>query len=358
MNVPEEIIKEIKNNLPQDSYGDQVRYLQRKINEYSEHPDFKTIEKECNRLIGELMPEEKKAAVLDKIASEINNVKVQLKSADDLIRRGDYASAYEITMSLSELADRRPIIEDDGESAYYNFSEDFERVIYLEIECQNGRDTAERLKETDFPYYGVYALNGTCLIEAGKYREAAAEFKKDSYWNPASAYARFQYVAALFKMGVDKNTWSLSIDNMKYLFRRYDISQCYYHLALSYDAGKCFEAAIACLLLSNSYYLNKDREEYMKAIMKETNLLPSHFTTERMQELAREYRFPLEPEKAVVNLAYENGMNVINSDPQLAVYYLKIASDLAESDEIRNGLIMAQKLTEEQTAGKHGDNDI
>lgn len=95
-----------------------------------------------------------------------------------------------------------------------------------------------------------------------------------------------------------------------------------------------------------------------KAIMKETNLLPSHFTTERMQELAREYRFPLEPEKAVVNLAYENGMNVINSDPQLAVYYLKIASDLAESDEIRNGLIMAQKLTEEQTAGKHGDNDI
>lgn len=102
MNVPDEIIKEIKKNLPQDSYGDQVRYLQRKINEYSEHPDFKVIEKECNRLIGELMTKEKKAAVLDKMDSEINNVKEQLKRADELIRHGDYASAFEITMSLSD----------------------------------------------------------------------------------------------------------------------------------------------------------------------------------------------------------------------------------------------------------------
>lgn len=159
-------------------------------------------------------------------------------------------------------------------------------------------------------------------------------------------------------MGVDKNTWSLSIDNMKYLYRKYDISQCYYHLALSYDARECFEAAIACLLLSNSYYLNKDREDYMKAIMNETNLLPSHFTAERMQELAKEYRFPLEPEKAVVNLAYKNGMDVINSDLQLAVYYLQIANELAESDEIRNALIKARIMTEEQIDGKHGDKDV
>ena len=228
------------------------------------------------------MPEEKKTSILDKITREINSVHEKLNQVRDLIREKKYAEAFNITMPLSELADKRPIVEDDGESSYFNFTEDFERDIYLEIERQNGRNTADHLKETPFPYYDIYGLNGTCLVELGQYREAAEEFKKASYWNPASAYARFQYVRVFFEIGAGKDTWSISVDNMKYLFRKYDISQCYYYFAHSYMDGGDIEAAIACLLLCNDYYRNEDREYSIKAMMEENGLPLSYFTADKI----------------------------------------------------------------------------
>ncbi len=346
MKTVEEIIVEIQSGVTDLSYGEQVRYIQGKIKEYADHPEFELIEKTCNRLIGELMPEDKKEAIYEQLTLELNSVYEKLNRVRDLIHDGKYTEAIDITMPLSEMADRRPIIEDDGESACFNFTEDFERVIYLEIEKQNGRNTADHLKEISFPYFDIYALNGTCLLEFGRYREASEEFKKASYWNPASAYVRFQYVVTFFMMNAAMKTWSLSIDNMKYLFRRYDIAQCYFHLSHCYEAGDDEEAAVACLLLSNSYYRNEDREKYMKAKMKETGFLPSYFTEEKMKEIAEKYRFPLNPEKTAIKLAYENGISEIDEDPELAVYYLKIARGLSDAPEIEEKLAMAEKKLE------------
>lgn len=340
------IITEIKSGIPKASYGEQVRYLQQRTKEYANHPDAKIIEKACNRLIGELMPEEKKKAIYEQIFLELNSVNEKLNQARELIRNKDYSSALEITMSLSEMADIRPIIEDDGESAYYNFSEEFERVIYLEIERQNGRSTDESLKETPFPYFDIYGLNGTCLLEMGQYREAAEEFKKASYWNPASAYVRFQYVRVIFELGAGKKTWSLSVDNMKYMFRRYDISQCYFHLGHCYKAGGEMEAAIACFLLSDYYTPDKERRIDTKEMMKETGLLNSHFTSEKMYEISKKYRFPLEPEKTAAILALENGVAIMDDNPKLAVYYLRIANDLSDAPEIKYNLAIAEKKLE------------
>lgn len=349
----DKIINDIKRGITQESYSDRVRYLQDRIREFSDHPDAKDIEKACNRLIGELMPEEKKTSILDKITREINSVHEQLNQARDLIRENQYAEAFKITMPLSELADKRPIVEDDGESSYFNFTEDFERVIYLEIERQNGRNTAvDRLKETPFPYFDIYGLNGTCLIELGQYQESAEEFKKASYWNPASAYARFQYVRVFFEIGAGKDTWALSADNMKYLFRKNDISQCYYYFAHCYIDGGDMEAAIACLFLCNYYYRNEDREYFMKAMMKKTGVLPSYFSGEKMRELSEKYRFPLEPEKTAVKLAYENGAAVMDEDPELAVYYLRIANELSDAQEIKDSLTLAEKRVETINSNK------
>ena len=346
MKTVEEIIIEIQSGVAKGSYGEQVRYLQSKMKEFADHPDFEMIEKTCNRLIGELMPKDKKEAIYEKLSLELSSVNEKLNRVRGLIHDGKYTEALDITMSLSEMADRRPIVEDDGESAYFNFSEEFEKVIYLEIERQNGRSTADHLKETPFPYFDIYAFNGTCLLETGKYREASEEFKKASYWNPASAYARFQYVVTFFMMDAAMKTWSLSIDNMKYLFRRYDISQCYFHLSHCYEAGDAEEAAVACLLLANSYYRNEERENYMKAKMKETGFLPSYFTSEKMREIAETYRFPLNPEETAIKLAYENGVAEIDDDPELAAYYLRIARDLSDASEIKEKLAMAEKKLE------------
>ncbi len=338
------IISNIYSEIPQTSYGDQVRYLQQRIKEYADHPDSEIIEKACNKFISELMPEDRKQAVYEQLTLELNAVKEQVNLAGALISEGKYSEAFEITKKLSEMADRRPIVEDDGESAYYNFSEEFEKLIYIEIEHQNGRKSEVRLKETPFPYFDIYALNGSCLIEAEQYNEAAEEFKKASYWNPASAYARFQYVVTFLCRGMEKETWSLSIDNMKYLYRKYDISQCYYFLAHSYEAGDALEAAVACHLLANAYYRNADREQYMKAMMKETGFLPSHFTAEKLQELSEQYKFPLNPEKTAVRLAYETGNSLLNNDPGRAMYFLKIANELSDAQEIKDSLETAESM--------------
>lgn len=164
-----------------------------------------------------------------------------------------------------------------------------------------------------------------------------------SLWTPL--LSRY-YVVTFFMMDAAMKTWSLSIDNMKYLFRRYDIAQRYYHLSHCYEAGDAEEAAVACLLLSNSYYRNEEKENYMKAKMKETGFLPSYFTEETMNEIAEKYRFPLNPEKTAIKLAYENGISEIDEDPELAVYYLKIARDLSDAQEIEEKLEMAEKKLE------------
>ena len=338
------IISQIYSEIPQTSYGDQVRYLQQKIKEHADHPDSTIIEKACNQFIGELMPEDKKRAISEQLTLELNAVKEQVNQAGSFINEGKYPEAYEITKKLSELADRRPIVEDDGESAYFNFSEEFEKLIYIEIEHQNGRNSEDGLKETPFPYFDIYALNGTCLLEAEQFKEAAEEFKKASYWNPANAYVRFQYVLTFLCREMERETWSLSIDNMKYLFRKYDIAQCYFQLAQSYEAGEAWEAAVACHILANAYYRNEDREQYLNALMKETGFFTSYFTPEKLQELSEQYRFPLEPEKTAIGLAYETGISLLDIDPERAMYFLKIASELSDAQEIKDSLEVAEKM--------------
>ena len=54
----------------------------------------------------------------------------------------------------------------------------------------------------------------------------------------------------------------------------------------------------------------------------------------------------MEPEKTAVNLAYKNGIAVMDEDPALAVYYLQIASDLSDAQEIKDNLTLAEKRAE------------
>jgi len=54
----------------------------------------------------------------------------------------------------------------------------------------------------------------------------------------------------------------------------------------------------------------------------------------------------LNPEKTAIKLAYENGISEIDEDPELAVYYLKIARDLSDAQEIEEKLEMAEKKLE------------
>ena len=75
------------------------------------------------------MLEEKKQAVYEKLILELDSVKKQVDQARALISEEKYSEAFEITKRLSAMADRRPIVEDDGKSAYYNFSEEHEIFI-------------------------------------------------------------------------------------------------------------------------------------------------------------------------------------------------------------------------------------
>ena len=112
-------------------------------------------------------------------------------------------------------------------------------------------------------------------------------------------------------------------------------------------AGGDKEAAAACLFLCTQYVHSENRENYLKAMMKEMSLPLSYFTEEKLTELAEKYQFPLHPEKRVIELAYENGIAVIDEDPKSAVYFLRIARDLAPDDQvIKEKLAMAEKKLE------------
>ena len=80
--------------------------------------------------------------------------------------------------------------------------------------------------------------------------------------------------------------------------------------------------------------------------MEKAGFLPSYFSNEKMNELAEKYKFPLNPEKTAVKLAYENGVAEIDENPELAVYYLQIARDLSDTKEIKEKLENAEKKLE------------
>ena len=348
MKTADEIILEIQSQVVfMFSVEQQVKFLQEKKLEYAAHPDIKMIEKACDILIGAYMPKDENEDLIGRLNQELNFTNFELDLARRLFLSGKYKEALDISMSLSQMADERPVTEDDGESVYCFFREEFEKILYLEVEKQNGCSTADRLKETPFPYYEIYAMSGLCLKEAGMIPEASEEFKKALHWNPGSADIISQYVITLFGMGETMNTWSLLLDNMKYAFRRSVIADCYSHFWYYYMAGGDEEAAVACLFLSTQYVHSEDRENYLKAMMKEMSLLPSFFTEEKLTELAEKYQFPLNPEKKVIKLAYEKGIAVIDEDPKSAVYFLRIARDLAPDDQvIKEKLAMAEKKLE------------
>lgn len=124
------ILQSITLGLTGDRERDLV-YLREKCEEYKDHPYSKEIARACGRLMGEILPDEKK----DEMFRLFNNARLGIDAFVKEIQFNIYEKNFEKAFSLSEglvsKLEVLPIFDNDAASEYYTFPN--ERRVCLEV---------------------------------------------------------------------------------------------------------------------------------------------------------------------------------------------------------------------------------
>lgn len=213
----------------------------------------------------------------------------------------------------------------------------FERLLYSYY-----TNSEKEIKTTELSYSDIYLQHGCLLVELQKYVEARKYLEKAIRWNPVSGKIQFEYMET-FKAVIDIDKFAeLNTKVFQYAYTPEYVARCYRNMGYYFIEKKLYKEATACYLMS----LEFDKENknahleiyYIKSKLSQSYEEP---TVDEIKNYSEKYGFPIGPHKDIMGLALAYGNHFIEEHiPQAAIYFLKIAYDLTEDEEIEKMISM------------------
>lgn len=325
------IMREITGGLTGDDKQD-VKYLQKQMEKYKDHPLNKEILRACGRLMFDRMDKETK----EKLASLLENDTAGTKAAMDEVRfniyKKDYDKALEIMEALAAKIEKGNLFKDDAVSEYHDFEEYFEEVLYV-----FHSKPKKEIRKVPIPYTEIYMLYGSLLFEMKKFDQAQTVLQKGLIWNPSSFKVTMEYIECIKAAGDIEKYFELSRNAFQIAFRPADLARCYRNMGYYFIEKQAWSEAIGCYTLSLQYEPNsKQAGSELYYIQEMTSGLIKRPSFKQMEKYCKKYGFPLGPDKDILGLSVSIGMDAYKENNiDAAQYFLSIAYDLTKDDQIK-----------------------
>ena len=297
----EEIMREIMDGLSGDEKVD-MKYLAEQCEIYKNHELSQEILRACGRLMADILPDEAKREYSNIVRKEELNINFALEEMNYAIFKKDYQRAMYIVEPLVKLADENDMFSDDRVSAYFDFNEFFEEILYIKV-----MHPQKQIRRAEFPFTKIYLNYGTLLVEFGRNQEANVILRKALRWNPVNMRVRNEYMETLKNQRYYEEYLHMVLESFRYAFKPCDLARCYRNLGWYFIEMQMYKEAIGAYLISLDYDKNNNtaKGELYYIHQKAQNI--GQPTIDEMKMLSNKYRFPIGPDWNVLNTAYENG---------------------------------------------------
>lgn len=336
----DEIMEEIKSGLTGDAKVD-MKYLMTQMDKYKEHELSQEIIRACGRMIASIMPEDAKEEFNNLIRKEELNIDSALDEMHFAVYKKDYQRALDIVEALVQKADENPMFKDDAVSAYFNFNEFFEEIIYIQVN-QPKKD----IRKAEFPFASIYLNHGSLLVELERFEEANNTLKKALKWNPVNMGIRNEYMETLKRMGRLEEYFEMTVESFKYAFRSKDIGRCYRNLGWYFVEKKMYKEAIGVYIMSTHYDRDSNTAQGELYYIQQMDASAKEPTIDELNAIAEKNGFPMGPDKTVLQTAYAYGKHFMDKKMIDATRYcFEILYDLTGDEEIKE---LLEKISGEE----------
>lgn len=346
----DEIMNRIQSGLTGERSHD-IRWLYEQMDQYKDEKEGKAIIRECGRMIWQLLPEEDRQKMEDARQKDADEMNARLKEIEDLMMQKKFPEAEARLKPMAEDLLSAPLMKEDSQSQYYDFSEPFQVLLFDYLYHPD-----KEIRGAFLPYTRIFTLYGCLLVDLGKLSEARSMLENALKWNPIDAKAHFELIET-YKMEGDFETFfERTLKTFPFLYRRDELARAYRNLGFYFSEKKQFEDALCCLTLSLLFDekspMAANEIDYIAAV---TNKQPQVPSAQEISRCADRYHFPFGADEDVVYLAETAGEACYKSgDLGLALNYLQIAWQLTEDEDIHKLMESIQKTLQEQESAAPG----
>lgn len=245
--------------------------------------------------------------------------------------RGNFEHALNLITPLADKIEKSEACPDREIEDCFSFDDLMEEILYLELNEKTQITAAET------QYSTIYLVQGSILLEMGRYEAANESLKKALRWNPVSIKVRVEYMETLKKLGRMDEYFKKTIASFDYAYRSVDLARCYRNLGFYFIEELKYEEAKACYILSLQYEPDsKTALSELYLIDQKTNGKIENPTPDAMRKCAEKYGFPIGARSHVLQIAYSFGKSSLeNNQNEMAEYFFTILYDLTDDADFK-----------------------
>lgn len=323
------IMKEITSGLSGDPKTD-IAYLQEQMENYKEHEYSKEIIRACGRLLYEAMPDDMKAELADAIDKDGKGFDAALEEIRFCIYKKELDKALRLMQALVDKYEKLDMYADDEVSAYFDFSEFFEEILFKQI-----NNPEKDVRRAQIGYSEMYLLYGSLLFELKRYDDAEEVLRKAMRWNPSSARIAFEHAETYKVRGMMDEYVNATRDIFKIAFRPADLARCYRNMGYYFVEKGEYQTAVCCEIFS----LQFDKSDmvqselyYISTQDKTVNIDPD---IEMIKKCFAVIDIPFGPDDDIIGMAYQlTKIWMERKDKEGAEYFLSIILGFFENKEL------------------------
>ena len=334
----DQILKEITKDLSGDTEKD-IKYLNKKCEEYKNHQYSKEIIRALSRIIYDLLPEENKKDIFQIVSNRQQSYQSALDEVRFNMFKKDFEKALSLIQSLVDDIENLGFFQDDQASEYYTFNSWFEEILYKVI-----NEPERDVRRADFPYSHIYFLYGNILVELGRVEEAEKVLKEALRWNPCDSMIRFEYLETLKMRGMLKEYLEGVSEAFKYIYDPIYLARAYRDLGYYFIEKKMYPEATTMYYLSLEFDKeNKNATSELYYIEQTVGKRIQPLEMTELRRLAEIYAFPIGADRRVLSVAYSIGKKLFDYKNPNAAYFLNIVYKLTKDNAIHEMIAQIEK---------------
>lgn len=318
-----EIIEEIKSGLKGDTLLD-MSYLREQSIKYSGHECEKEILMEIGKLSFEAITNKDKDITKEDLDKEGEEIKKQYNQAVRLTEDKRFLDASKILETVIEKIRNKT----EAGNTTFSFGTSLKLWLYVSV-----FKPEQMINQSVTDNSSIYKLYGYNLAQLFKIDEAIKALEEGLKWEPVNVSILIELGEISRLRGEYDKFLGVTRNALLFATSRFEISKCYYRLAVYYDEIKDYKTAITLYHLSNSFERNTPSEKRLLNMKVDLGLKVELPNPEKVNKLLKEKEIPLCPSEYVINavltLAKESKEN---GNIEIYKYCKDVYKDLTEEE--------------------------
>lgn len=290
--------KNIMDNIFSGLTGDNKKdfeYLNKKTEEYKNHPLSQEIAREIGRKLYDLLPDESKEQFNNAYSKDIDNINNMLKKVQQLIH-GEQKDFEKAKNLLLDFVNGSLAYDNDSTTEYYNFDDVIDFALYTRL-----NKPEKNIKWIDIPFTTAYFYLAYIYNEEQNFDEALKMIDKAIRWAPMNLGPLFEKCATCIMKKDFKQLKSITDSLYDKIYKVSDLAHYYRNLGYYYVEMNNLNLAYA--LYSASIKFEKSNEAYgeMAYINQQLNREKYDMPAEEGLNLLKENKIPFGPKQENLN---------------------------------------------------------